>query len=299
MCGRYAATARPDELIEAYEVVVDASAERSRSLLKSPQEPPPGQPDYNMAPTKQAPVVLCRSVRSEGEARTGPVAGARRGPNSRTATDAPAAVRQLRLLTWGLVPSWAKDPAIGNRMTNARVETVLDKPAFARAAARRRCLVPITGWYEWQLSPVAKDAKGKPRKQPFFISRHDDAPLALAGLYEFWKDPATPPEDPLSWVVSFTIITTAAEPGLDRIHDRQPVALEPASWSDWLDPEVTSEADVLALLEASHVPGRFQARAVSTAVNSSRSNGAALLDPIPREQLVGAVDPVSGEVVGV
>ena len=114
MCGRYAASAHPDELVEAYDVEVDATGERSRSVLKSPQEPPPGEPDHNMAPSKQAPVVLTRPPRGEADG---------------------IPVRQLRLLTWGLVPSWAKDPSIGARMTNARVETVLEKPAFARAAA--------------------------------------------------------------------------------------------------------------------------------------------------------------------
>lgn len=282
MCGRYAATAHPDELVEAYEVVVDATTERSRSLLKNPQQPPAGQPDHNMAPTKQAPVVLTRPVRDEGG----------------DATD-PAPVRQLRLLSWGLVPSWAKEPSVGSRMANARSETVLDKPAFARAASRRRCLVPVTGWYEWQSSPVALDARGRPRKQPFFVTRDDDAPLALAGLYEFWRDPAAPAEDPLSWVVSFTILTTAAEPGLDRIHDRQPLTIERSAWSDWLDPGTTAEADVRAMIDAAHVPGRFRAWAVSTEVNSSRTNGPHLLDPVPREQLAGVVDPVTGEVVGV
>lgn len=278
MCGRYAATANPDELVEAYDVELDATAERSRSVLKSPQQPPPGEPDTNVAPSKQAPVVLTRAPRDGGE-------GA-------------APVRQLRFLTWGLVPSWAKDPSVGARMTNARAETVLDKPAFARAAARRRCLVPITGWYEWQRSPVATDARGRPRKQPFFVTRADDAPLALAGLYEFWKAPDGPAGDPSSWIVSYTVITTAAEPGLDRIHDRQPVALEPAAWADWLDPGLTSPDEVRALLDASHVPGRFRAWPVSTAVNSSRSNGPELLEPLPSDQLVGVVDPATGEVLG-
>ncbi|GAA5158478.1 SOS response-associated peptidase [Ornithinimicrobium tianjinense] len=286
MCGRYAATANPDELVEAYEVVVDATHERSRSLLKNPQQPPAGTPDQNMAPTKQAPVVLTRAPRG------GDTDGREDGATAE-------AVRQLRLLTWGLVPSWATDPSVGNRMANARSETVLDKPAFARAASRRRCLVPITGWYEWQVSPVALDAKGKPRKQPFFISRADDVPLALAGLYEFWKDPSAPAEDPLSWVVSFTILTTDAEPGLDRIHDRQPLALDPDLWEDWLDPGTTSPDAVRSMIDAAQVPGRFQTWAVSTAVNSSRSTGPHLLDPVPRDQLVGAVDPVTGEVVGV
>ena len=93
-----------------------------------------------------------------------------RGRRARTATPTPR--RQLRLLTWGLVPSWSKDPGGAARMINARVESVADKPAFARALAARRCLVPARGWYEWQASPTARDAKGKPRKQPFFTVSH-------------------------------------------------------------------------------------------------------------------------------
>lgn len=277
MCGRYAATAHPDELVELYEIEVDATGEASRSVLKNPQQPPPGQPDYNVAPSKQAPVVLTRAPRGEADGI----------PH-----------RQLRLLTWGLVPSWAKDPAIGARMTNARAESVLDKPAFARAATTRRCLVPITGWYEWQASPVATDARGRPRKQPFLITRADQAPLALAGLYEFWKDPQAPAADPLSWIVSYTILTTSAEPGLDRIHDRQPLALEPAAWASWLDPSLTSPEAVRVLIADAHVPGRFQAWPVSTAVGATRNNGPGLLEPVPPAQLVGVVDPVTGEVVG-
>lgn len=276
MCGRYAATAHPDELVEAYEVELDATDQPSRSLLRSPQQPPAGQPDHNVAPTKQAPVVLTRAPRGEDL----------------------TPLRQLRLLTWGLVPSWAPDPSVGARMTNARAETVLEKRAFATAATRRRCLVPVAGWYEWQASPVAVDARGRPRKQPFFVSRADDAPLALAGLYEFWKVPDAPAEDPLSWVVSYTILTTSAEPGLDRIHDRQPVALDPHAWDAWLDPTRTAPDDVRELLEDSHVPGRFRAWPVSTAVNSSRSTGPGLVAPLPTEDLEGVVDPATGEVVG-
>src|SRR5699024_3095896 len=179
------------------------------------------------APSKQAHVVLTRPPRD--------------------GTDGPPR-RQLRLLTWGLVPSWAKDPSVGTRMTNAREETVLDKPAFARAAQARRCLVPVDGWYEWQASPVATDTRGRPRKQPFFITRADGARLALAGLYEFWKDPVAPPDDPSSWVVSYTILTTTAEAGLDRIHDRQPVAIEQEAWAAWLDPARTGPDDVRSLL---------------------------------------------------
>lgn len=281
MCGRYAATADPDELVEAFEIELDASGEPSRSVLVNPQDPPAGAPDYNMAPSKQAPVVLARAPRSTS--RTG---------------DAPAApVRQLRLLSWGLVPSWAKDPRIGMRMTNARAETLLDKPAFARAASARRCLVPADGWYEWQESPTAKDTKGKPRKQPFFMHRGDGDHVGFAGLYEFWRDASAVENDPGSWIVSFTIITTAAEPGLDRVHDRQPVVLERSAWQEWLDPDTTDPDAVRALLEP-EPPGRFEAYPISTAVNATRNNGPRLLDRLPDEQLVGAVNPATGEVLG-
>lgn len=281
MCGRYAATADPDELIEAFEIEVDASGEAARSLLVNPQDPPVGAPDYNMAPSKQAPVVLTRVPR---------------GPDGATDDSADPA-RQLRHLTWGLVPAWAKDPKVGLRMTNARAETLLDKPAFARAAVARRCLVPAAGWYEWQVSPVAKDTKGKPRKQPFFMHRGDGDDIGFAGIYEFWRDKTAAQDDPSAWVVSFTIVTTAAEPGLDRVHDRQPVVLERADWQEWLDPGTTDPDAVRALLESPGV-GRFEAYPISTEVNATRNNGPHLLERLPDEQLVGAVNPATGEVLG-
>ncbi|NLG21841.1 MAG: SOS response-associated peptidase [Actinomycetales bacterium] len=281
MCGRYAATADPDELIEAFEVDLDATSESSRSVLVNPQDPPAGTPDYNMAPSKQAPVVLTRTPR---------------GPDGEKQPDA-APVRQLRHLTWGLVPSWAKDPKVGMRMTNARAESLLDKPAFARAATARRAIVPAAGWYEWQVSPVAVDAKGKPRKQPFFMHRADGDQIGFAGLYEFWRDRSAAEDDPAAWIVSFTIVTTAAEPGLDRVHDRQPVVLERAVWQDWLDPATTDPDEVRAMLQ-SPGPGRFEAYPISTAVNATRNNGAHLLERLPDDQLAGVVNPATGEVLG-
>ena len=276
MCGRYAATANPDELVLEFEVEDDRTGDPGRSVLKNPQQPPPGRPDHNMAPTKQAPVVLSRPPRED---RSAP------------------AVRQLRLLTWGLVPSWAKDPGGGARMINARSETVAEKPAYSRALAARRCLVPARGWYEWQVSPTALDAKGRPRRQPFFTERADGATVAMAGLYEFWRDPAvTDPEDPLAWLTTYTVLTGAAEPGLDRIHDRQPVVLERQDLDRWLDPSVPA-SEVRPLLEP-RAPGRFTARPVSRAVSSNRSNGPQLLDPVPEQELVGVVDPMTGEIVG-
>ena len=277
MCGRYAATANPDELTLEFEVDDDRSTDPTRSVLVNPQSPAPGTPDTNMAPTKQAPVVLTRVPRGEEGA---------------------APTRQLRLLTWGLVPSWAMDPKSGVRMINARAESVLEKPAYAKAAARRRCLVPARGWYEWQVSPTATDAKGKPLKQPFFTSRDDGGSCAFAGLYEFWRDPAVADnDDPAAWLTTFTIITSEAEPGLDRIHDRQPLVLDRADWDAWLDPELTDPAHIADLLTP-RAPGRFTAYPVSRAVSSNRSNGPQLLDPLPESELHGVVDPTTGEIFG-
>ena len=272
MCGRYAASADLREIIEAFDVELDAHQETSRSILVNPQSPPPGEPDWNMAPTKQAPVVLTRMVEEQP-------------------------VRQLRLLTWGLVPSWAKDTKGGARMINARAETVRDKPAYARALAARRALIPAQGWYEWQVSPSALDTKGRPRKQPFFIHRGDKALLGMAGIYEFWRDKGVAdPEDPAAWVVSFAVLTTAADPGLDRIHDRQPLVLEAGDWERWLDPSVT-DPEAVADLVAFAQPGRFAAYPVTRAVSASRSNGAHLLDPAPAADLLGVVDPSTGEII--
>jgi putative SOS response-associated peptidase YedK len=276
MCGRYASSSRPEDLAEEFEVDEDRTGQPSRSILATHQSPPPGQPDFNMAPTKQAPVVLTRATPGDADG---------------------APVRQLRLLTWGLVPSWAKDVKLGLRMTNARSESLLDKSSFARAAAARRCLVPADGWYEWQVSPTAVDGKGKPRKQPFFIHRSDGAPLGMAGLYEFWRDESLAEDDPGAWLTTYTVITTGAEPGLDRIHDRQPLVLERGDWDDWLDPAQRDLAAVKAHLEFS-LPGRFDAYPVSTAVNSTRNNGQQLLLPLSRSDLVGVVDPTTGEIIG-
>lgn len=263
MCGRYASSASPDDLVE--ELVVES--DRTGGELV---------PDYNMAPTRQAPVVLERAPREEPQA---------------------SPVRQLRLLTWGLVPSWAKDRSVGNRMINARAETLLDKPGFRKAALARRCLVPADGWYEWQASPVARDARGKPRKQPFFTHLADGDRLAFAGLFEFWRAKDAAPDDPDAWLTTYAIVTTEAEPGLDRIHDRMPVVLPRDRWDAWLDPTVKDAEQVQGLL-APVAPGRFEAHPVSRAVGSVTSTGPQLLAPVPASELEGVVDPVTGEVLG-
>ena len=263
MCGRYAASASPEDLVEELEVEDDETDGRL-------------EPAWNLAPTDPAAVVLERPRRSD---RDGPP------------------VRQLRLLTWGLVPSWAKDPSIGNRMINARSETLFDTAAYRKAALARRCLVPADGWYEWQASPTATDAKGKPRKQPFFVHLADGERLAFAGLYEFWRDRNRPDDDPQAWRTTFTILTTAAEPGLDRIHDRMPLVLPRERWADWLDP-ARSSPDAVGELLVPQPPGRFAAYPVSRRVGDVRNTGPELMEPIGLEDLDGVVDPMTGEVLG-
>lgn len=267
MCGRYAASANADELAEEFEVVDD----RTDGL----------EPDWNVAPTKTAPVVLERAAR----------------PTADDPEPSPEPVRQLRTLVWGLVPSWSRERKGGARMINARTDSLFAKPAFKRAATVRRALVPADGWYEWQRSPSAVDARGRPRKQPFHIRRRDGGRVALAGLYEFWKDPAAGPDDPDAWLTTFTVLTTDAEPGLDRIHDRMPVVLDRERWDDWLDPAVTDRASVERLLDPPPA-GRFVAVPVRLLVSSAANNGPELVEPVPVDELVGVVDPVTGELLG-
>ena len=166
-------------------------------MVERPEQVLP--PSWNVAPTQDVYAVVERPPRGEPEA---------------------SAERRLRVVRWGLVPSWAKDPAIGNRMINARMETVAEKPAFRRAFAKRRALLPADGYFEWY-----GEVKGK--KQPFFIRPADGGVLAMAGLYELWRDPAVPPDsdvDPWLWTV--TVLTTTATDELGRIHDRMPLLVE-------------------------------------------------------------------------
>ena len=242
MCGRYAASANPDELVEEFEVEEDHTGGQAVA-------------DYNVAPTKAAPVVVNRVPRELKD------------------TDGAAPVRQLRLLTWGLVPSWAKDRKGGARMINARVESVFDKPAFRRAMGTRRALVPADGWFEWR----KLGGGSRPVKQPCYLTRDDGDRCALAGIYEFWRDPALEPDHPDAWLTTFAVLTTAAEPQLRDVHDRMPVVLDPDTWAAWLDPASDPE-QVRALL--TELPqGRFQVSEVSTLVNDVSNNGPELLAP--------------------
>ncbi len=183
--------------------------------------------------------------------------------------------RELRVVRWGLVPFWAKDPAIGSRLINARVETVDSKPSFRSAFAKRRCLLPADGFYEW----LKVEQDGKARKQPYYIHRADGGELAFAGLYELWRDKSLPDDHPRAWLWTSVIITTTAPDEVGRIHDRMPMVIDPAHWADWLDPANNDASQVRPLLAPAAVSG-LESYPVGTDVNYVRNNGPGLINPL-------------------
>ncbi|MBZ5588710.1 MAG: SOS response-associated peptidase [Acidobacteriia bacterium] len=161
--------------------------------------------------------------------------------------------RELAWLHWGLIPSWAKERAIGSRLINARAETVAEKPAFRAALRSRRCLVLADGFFEWQRLGT--------RKQPYFISFRDRRPFAFAGLWELWQGEGGDP------IESCTIITTTANDVVAPVHDRMPVILDPDDHKVWIDAAVLDPGSVVRLLRP-HPAGGMQAYPVSPRVNS-------------------------------
>lgn len=173
--------------------------------------------------------------------------------------------RILGDLQWGLVPSWAKDPAVGNRMINARAETVAEKPSFRSAFKKRRCLIGSDGFYEWQRASGAK--------QPYHIRVDDGAAFAFAGLYEIWK---RADGEKLS---TCTIITTTPNETMKPIHHRMPVILDEDAWADWLAPENEDTPALQALLRPFDA-SRMQASKVSTYVNSPAHDDPKCIEPV-------------------
>ena len=198
------------------------------------------QPRFNIAPSQEVPVVAQDS----------------RG-------------RRIGLLRWGLVPSWAKDPSIGNRLINARSETVGEKPAFRSAFRARRCLVPADGFFEWMKTEATGGSGGK---TPYWIHRADGAPFAFAGLWEKWES-----EDRAA-LHTFTILTTEAIPTVREIHPRMPVILSPAAWESWLDPRAEFQS-LSKLLRPTEVHP-LRAHPVSSLVNSPRNDLPACVEPV-------------------
>lgn len=185
------------------------------------------EPRYNIAPTQLVPTVL-------------------RTPK-----------RQFQLLRWGLIPSWAKDPAMGARLINARAETAGEKPSFRSAFRHRRCLVIADGFYEWQ--------RQERKKQPFYFRLQDGRSFAFAGLWEHWEAPDG------EAIESCTILTTEANELLHPIHDRMPVIIEPKDYDLWLDPTVQKPEPLQQLL-CPYPSEAMTSYAVSTQVNSPANN---------------------------
>ena len=219
-------------------------------------------PSWNVAPTDNVRIVTERARHRPADDDAGRGGADEAGGGS--------TVRRVATAKWGLVPVWAKDAKIGARMINARRETVLEKPAFRKAAVKRRALVPADGYYEWEKSGSAKI--------PTYLYSPSQDPLAFAGLYEFWPDPSLPEDHEHKWLVSFTIITTEASDALGHIHDRTPLIVPQDLYTDWLDPRLTETAEVRQLLDAMPEPV-LTPRVVSSEVNSVRHNGPQLILP--------------------
>ena len=272
MCGRFSASRTAADLVHAFEVdEVQGLDEVDGGELAA---------SWNVAPTNDVYAVLERLPRGDPDGQTR---------------------RLLRPVRWGLVPSWAKDPKIGSRLINARVETLADKPAFKKAFAARRCVLPADGYYEWY-DPSSNDPRSEPRskgrllKQPFFIRPRDGGILALAGLYELWRDEDREREDPRAWLWTATVITTEATDDLGRIHDRMPMFIEADQVDAWLDP-ATDVADLRGLLVPA-APGMLEAYPVSVAVGNVKYDDPSLVEPITAdESLVATARPADGDAL--
>ena len=240
MCGRMVLTRSAREIADAF-------------ALESVMEL---RPRYNVAPGQ--PIAAIRE-RTQAEARGAGESGEESGEGSS---------RHLSLLSWGLVPGWAKDRSIGRRLINARSETAAEKPSFRTALRRRRCIVPADGFYEWSAGGRASS------RVPYLFRRRDGALLAIAGLWEEWRDRESDER-----VLSCTLLTTEANASVRPVHDRMPVLLEAEDFERWLDPERTDARDVLPLLVPS-APDRLEAIAVSRHVNDPRNDDPGCVAPL-------------------
>jgi putative SOS response-associated peptidase YedK len=242
VCGRFVTATPADELAAYFGAALSASISGAAEGVAADSRPPA---NHNVAPTADIGAVV----------------------------DTPDG-RELAMFHWGLVPSWAKDRKIGSKMINARAETLLEKGVFKGLFARNRCIIPADGFYEWKAITV--EGQAKPVKQPYFIHSVSGEPLAFAGLWTSWRDPAA--EGP-GKLYSATIITTAANDTMTPVHDRMPVLLPASRWAEWLDLQ-NRNVDDLASLLAPAPNDLLTMYPVSTDVNSVRNNGPHLLTPL-------------------
>jgi len=246
MCGRIDLHTPPAQLARLLEVQLAQAVD------------PEGAPSWNVPPTHRLYAV------TESRPLTGD-SGERGDP-----------VKVLDQFRWGLVPHWAKDVRTGNKMINARAETVATTPAYRGAFAAHRCLIVVDGFYEWY-RPRPSDAK---TKIPYYFHRADGGPLTFAGLYETWWDKSRSAEpDPETLLRTCTIITTAAGPDMVEVHNRMPVILEHDAYDDWLD-RANHDPDALRRFLVPSPAGTLDKYSISTEVNSPRNDGPGLLTPV-------------------
>lgn len=231
MCGRYVLTSSPSELAQRYGATIATD-----------------MGDLDTARVNVAPSAQVFGVRLDRSGET----------------------RLLDRFQWGLVPSWAKDPSIGQKLFNARDDSVVAKASFRAAFAKRRLLIPADGFFEWL--PM-----GNRRRQPYLFQRRDDRPLAFAGLWEFWRD-STEGRDGGESLVTCTIITTSANSDVRRVHDRMPVILEPQVWDLWLGADDAGEEELRSLL-APAAEGTLSSYPVDPRIGDPRNDSVSLLAP--------------------
>lgn len=245
MCGRFVIASSPKILADRFAVTEVTFDEHA--------------PDYNVTPRAMVPVVRERPARDDREE-----------------------ARVLSLVRWGLVPSWAKDAKVGDRLINARAETVATTNSYKNAFAKRRCLVPADAFYEWtskdKLTPAEQTAKAP--RQPYLVHRRDGEPMAFAGLWEIWRDEAIEDrEAPDAWLRTCAIITTDANSLLHPIHSRMPVMLPEGAWDTWLDPGNGDLMELQELLEPAP-DDWLEVYPVSTRVNKPENNDASLIERV-------------------
>jgi len=231
MCGRFTLTADPDTLRQVFALGKTSAAALAELF-----------PRYNIAPSQPVAVVVADS---EGG-------------------------RKLEFFKWGLIPSWAKDPKIGNRMINARAETLAEKPSFRTALKKRRCLILADGFYEWKREGTLR------AKTPMYIQLKSGEPFALAGLWEFWR-PLDSDAD--AFIKSCAIITIAPNALMEKIHDRMPVILKPQAYDLWLTPGELPAERTLPLLKP-FAASQMKAITVSTLVNNTANDSPECIRPV-------------------
>jgi putative SOS response-associated peptidase YedK len=226
------------------------ASELAEIFAAEPLTDDPG-PRFNVAPTDEALVVVQREER-----------------------------RTITAYRWGLIPHWADAAKVGSRMFNARAESLTTSPAFRDAFRRKRCLVPVDGFYEWKRDGA--------RRQPYLIGRADGRPLTLAGLWSGWRDPAAD-----RVVRTFTIVTSGPNDQMADLHDRMPVVVPEAAWSTWLDPRLDDLAELNGLL-APNEGVALRIVAVGPLVNNVRNDGPELIEPVAIDPTVNRVAAAPG-----